>query len=163
MNQKTRRFTSKRGRPKTIDNNIIDKGSWQLQARKKLGQTTEALDLCFQKGIISENELWAGGRLRWLYSIKFGSPNISAVDLRHFYGHEIKITDPDWQERREDEYREAIRELKGYKLHKLVINVAIFNHRLEFLNGGKVRYKDTKDLRDGLDLLCELWGRQNLK
>ena len=108
--------------------------------------------------------------LRWLYTLKFGSPNIAAGDMEIFYGRELKLEDPIWQEHREREYKQAINSLREIKAHKLVMNIAIFNIYPKFLDGvislknnkrAVENHKEFKLVINGLDIMCKLWGKSN--
>lgn len=71
----------------------------------------------------------AAMHFRWLYTIKFGAPNITAVSLEHFYGREIKREEnQEWLQEREAEYNQAMQELIQIKAYKKILNVAVFNH-----------------------------------
>jgi len=96
--------------------------------------------------------------LRWLYTIKFGAPGVSAVNLEHFYGRDLKIEDEDWRESREKEYLRAIIELKSLYADKIVMNVAVFDRMIN-LKSRKIN--EIEILQSGLTQLCKLWGRQN--
>ncbi len=65
----------KRGRPKNTGTNI-DKGTIELQRKRKDNLTIESLDLCLQKNIITPIEHMSGIKLRWIYTLRFGVPTI---------------------------------------------------------------------------------------
>ena len=155
-------FTTKRGRPR-------GEGAKADKPKRVLARHQEVLDFMFAKGIITDEELWAGMHLRWLYTLKFGAPGVSAAEMEHFYGREIKIEDPEWQEAREKEYGEAINKLRELKAHKLVMNITIFNAVPQFMGGlslknsgnAAIKHKEFKLFIEGLNMLCKLWGREN--
>ena len=73
-------FSKKRGRPR-VEKEKNDYGTLELRNKRLLELTTEPLDLCFKKQLITIEEHEAGIRLRWLYTLKFGSPDISAYSF----------------------------------------------------------------------------------
>jgi len=149
-------FTAKRGRPKTKPiGRISDFGTEQLQAKRRQNITIEPFDLLKQKSLISDEQHWAGLHLRWLYTLKMGAPNISASNLDEFYGRELRAENDDWREQREAEYDFAITALQKSKALKTVTDIAIF---------GVIKLplcaNDLRNLREGLSLLCKIWGKK---
>lgn len=139
-------FSRKRGRPK-LNLQKTDYGSPELRLKRQNDMTMEALDLCLKKGLIDENEHQAGLRLRWLYKIKFGSPNIKAYSINIYGGYEKPEDDPLWVKKRSDEYITALDELKKYQSKKIVMNIAIFNLRESFLLDNQANYHSAIDYR----------------
>ncbi len=135
--------------------------------KRLLAETSEALDLCLERGIITRQQHWCGVHLRWLYTLRHGAPGVRAVDPTHIGGLEIKHDDPEWRALREKEYHEAIKKLapKGYA--PLLMNICIYNERPKFLHrpkSGRITYDRSahqliENLRAGLDILVRLWDR----
>ena len=155
-------FSTRRGRP--------PKKKELPKPKKTLAQNQEILDVLYKKSLITDEELWAGLHLRWLYTLKFGAPNIKAAEMSHFYGRELRAEDPQWQAARGKEYILAINELRQIKAHKLVMNIAIFDLCPAFLGdiislkNQQQAVRNHREFRlviNGLSLLCKLWGRDN--
>lgn len=126
-------FTTKRGRPK-IERPTIDMGTQELQFKRAYGVTEEAIDLCLQKKIISEEQHWCGLHLRWLYTLRYGAPSVSST-LRPLY--DTPTTQPDdpvWRSAREAEFAEAVTMLRAHARYIPVAALAIFNERPAFLD-----------------------------
>ncbi len=158
-------FSRRRGRPKT-NRPSIDTGTPETVMKRLLGVTTEALDLCLQRNIITEKQHWCGIHLRWLYTLRHGVPSVRATDLSYIGGYEQKSSeyeDPLWRAAREKEYNTAVSLLNqsGYAL--LVINLCIYNEYPKSLQySAKKLHKvdgNTRKLCDGLDILAKLWNR----
>lgn len=127
------KFTSKRGRPK-LNLPKTDVGTPELAAKRKQGLTTEPLDLCLQRGIISQDEHWAGIHFRWLYTIIFGAPTVSASDPSSLGGKTLHEENSDWIRSCEKEYARAQQLLQKHRALPLVPNICVFNHVPVFLS-----------------------------
>jgi len=152
-------FPRKRGRPKILRPKL-DYGTPELRLRRMRGDTAETLDLCLERGLITEQQHWCGIHLRWLYTLRHGAPGVRAIDPTHLGGIEIKNDDPEWRKLREQEYHEAITKLGKHM--KLLMNICVYNERPGYLrekNPEKRAYKTgpISDLSEGLDLLAKLW------
>lgn len=162
-------FSSKRGRPKTktatkaVDER--DLGTLELQAKRLSGVTKEAIDVIREKDLISSLQYSAAMHLRWLYTIRFGAPGISAINLEVNHGREISRNDEIWQAEREREYAMAVEKLRAGGSLKIVMNIVVFNTPPKFINIGNQRSSDIVacgqelvKFRDGLTTLMELWN-----
>ena len=127
------RFIRRRGRPKA-SRPLNDGGTPELAMKRLLGETTESLDLCLERGIISRRQHWCGIHLRWLYTLRYGAPGVRAIDPTHLGGMETNLDDPEWRDAREKEYHDAMKTLTGSGHALLLINVCIHNERPKFLN-----------------------------
>ena len=162
------RFPRRRGRPKKPARPKSDCGTPELVMKRLLGQTAEALDLCLERGIIDREQHWCGIHLRWLYTLRHGAPGVRAIDPTHLGGIDIKRDDPDWREKREKEYHEAMKKLAKSGHAALVMSVCIHGERPKFLSLKKtVDFKKQQklsqmitDLKDGLNVLVKHWGRK---
>lgn len=157
-------FTSRRGRPPKAREEKLTK------PKKSLSHNQEIVDVLHKKGLITDEELWAAMHFRWLYTLRFGAPNISAIDIGRVSGKVLKLEDPEWQAAREREYGDAVDELRSIKANKIVMNIAVFDICPKFL----IAISSFKDLKriaqnhddfsvliSGLDLLCKIWGKDN--
>lgn len=160
------RFPRKRGRPRA-SRPSSDTGTPELVMKRLMGETTEALDLCFERGILTREQHWCGVHLRWLYTLRYGAPGVRAVDPTHLGGIEISTDDPEWRAAREQEYHEAVRALGVRAL--AVLNLCVYNERPKFLarreeiTAARARMigEMIGAIREGLDLLAALWGRKD--
>lgn len=157
---------ARRGRPKTRRKSG-DTGTPELVMKRLLGATAETLDLLLDRRIIDAQQHWCGIHLRWLYSLRFGAPSIRTLNLTDTPGIEWKLDDPLWSAAREAEYNEAMQCLTNNGRAQAIINVCIHNERPRFLNTlpGKKNYtREAVDLivslKEGLDMLCTLWGKK---
>lgn len=163
------RFPRRRGRPKTMRPRT-DTGTPELVMKRLLAETTEVLDLCLERQIITREQHWCGIHLRWLHTLRYGAPGVRAIDPTHLGGIEYKIDDPEWRSAREQEYHEAMLKLKDAGYATLLRDICIYNERPSFLNRNKLTAKSHKihllivnNLRNGLDLLASHWGRAERK
>jgi hypothetical protein len=126
-------FSTRRGRPKKT---IVEKdvGTVELRRKRAKMETSEPLDICLQKGILTEQQHWCGIHLRWLYTLRYGAPIVSCRDIRDHYQPAMRNDDPHWRAQREYEYREAIALLQQYKTYEDVMNLTIFHELPIFLN-----------------------------
>lgn len=128
--QKVRRLANKRGRPKSKIYDSSDLGTPELIYKKITQSTKEPLDLYLEHSIITPNQHWCGIHLRWLYTLRYGIPGISAVDTTHLGGRETKTDDTQWREAREKEYLEAVEDLKTFGLSRITLAVCVHNEPL---------------------------------
>lgn len=150
-----------RGRPKSARADGKDRGTPELQKRKNLGLLSEPVDLCREKGIINADEHWCALHLRWLYTLRYGLPTVTATNLERFGGSRIDESD-EWNSHRELEFHEAIEALKKCGAHKEIINLAIMNIYPVFLiscNEHSFRAAEASlaKVKSGLEELCNLW------
>jgi hypothetical protein len=109
-------FTSRRGRPRKEIIKIRqekDFGTAELQEKRSRGLTREPLDVCKERGIVNDDQYAAAMHFRWLYTLRFGAPTVSAIGLESRYGRELASNDENWQAEREREYALAIKALRG--------------------------------------------------
>lgn len=155
-------FPRKRGRPKKIREEK-DFGTPELQMKRTTLDTVEALDLCLDKGYITQEQHWCGIHLRWLYTLRYGAPGVRAIDLTDISGMEIVSDDPTWREAREAEYHATQKQLTLYGGAKLLTDICIHNERPGFLAPGRKRLlaniRELQAFRDGLDVLVVHWRR----
>jgi len=157
----------RRGRPrKHIQHR--DTGTPELVYKRALGLTTESLDLCLERGLITPEQHWCGIHLRWLYTLRFGAPGVRAIDPTHLGGIELSLDDPRWRERREAEYQHALSRL-GPRLAAYLLGIAVHNERPSFLlpllhapspGMAALRERELNRLRDGMEVLTRLWCRR---
>lgn len=164
-------FTSKRG-PKAKSNaalTVIEGGKTAEQLaelpKKVIRINNEPIDICFAKDLITNEEHWAAIHFRWLYTLRFGAPLVSALNLERINGKENIKNDEKWQEMREREYAMAVEKLRKAGALKTVMNVAVFNIMPKFLiNKGSLskkninnNYSEFLKLKEGLAALTEMW------
>lgn len=162
-------FTTRRGRPPREGTDTPDYGTPELRSKRMLGITVEPIDLCLERGIISERQHWCGLHLRWLYTLRYGAPSLTASYLRERMPRATQSECEQWRASREREYLDATQMLHAHKLSQQVIRVAIHNELPCFLSPA-LRQHAWNDpalahrlelsrhrLTDGLQLLVGLW------
>lgn len=160
---------SNRGRPRT-NKSSRDLGTPELQNKRKHFTTLEPFDLCFKRNIINKKQHNAGMKLRWLYSIFFGIPNVSAHDIDHIAGRGQQKYSNKWYEQRELEYNIAAQELKDMGCYQMLIDVCICQKPLPFMTKimpklkqsleykYDINYNEVLKFREALDYLDDLWN-----
>ncbi|MGE0755000.1 MAG: hypothetical protein AB7L92_07545 [Alphaproteobacteria bacterium] len=129
--QRPTRVVRGRGRPRATRPQH-DHGTQELQEKRRRGETSEILDLCFARGLITQKQHWCGIHLRWLYTLRYGTPSVQATRLADVTA-DAKHCDPEWQVARDDEYRNALHLLNQYGNAQIVLDVCIFNESPGFL------------------------------
>jgi hypothetical protein len=159
-------FPRKRGRPRKILQGR-DNGTPELNAKKISGETTEAIDLCLSRDLITTEQHWCAIHLRWLYTLRYGAPTVRALDPTHLGGIEAKVNDPEWAALREKEFSDAITLLNGYGYARLLMQVCIYNECPSFLKKPTLSAEKSAlansflhNLRSGLDVLVEHWEKK---
>lgn len=150
----------RRGRPKQ-DRPTIDYGTVELQRKKNLGLTTEPLDLYLDKDLIDNQQHQAGLRLRWLYTLHFGLPNVTAYNPEYHGSSCIKVENTLWMADRKAEYHQCVDMLKKIGAMRLIFNVCIFSQKLptqKDINTKHLGYHRT--FIEGLDALVTLFTKR---
>lgn len=164
-------FNTKRGRPKTKEiakQEEKDLGTKELQEKRSRGMTREVIDIVLEKNLISGEQYSAAMHLRWLYTVRFGAPTVSAINLEIDCRRESGRNDEVWQMEREKEYAMAIEKLRAGGSLKIVMNIVVFNQAPKFMNTRRRKGADLAacgqellKFRDGLTTLVELWNRKH--
>lgn len=134
--KKRQSFRSNRGRPRKAESAkpSTDLGTPELILKRSCNLTAEAIDLCLQRNIIGEREHRAAMHLRWLYTLCFGAPGVTALDLSRGDGAELFAEDdPQWRASREHEYHSAVRLLQQRRYDTLLLPCIIHNEIPDFL------------------------------
>ncbi len=153
----------RRGRPKTKYGQK-DFGTPELQKKRSQFLTIEPIDLILSKGLISEEQHRIAMHFRWLYTIIFGLPSITAYDPSDLGGRcQSKHTDERWIIANKERYYEAIKKLKKFKAEKFIMNLCIFSEIPRFLcyptNFIANNYELSK-IKEGLDVLLECFCKK---
>lgn len=146
-------FPTKRGRPRKEPLvNDTDLGTPELRQKRQLSLTNEAVDLFLQKELISTEQHWCGLHFRWLYTLRYGAPSVQSLDPARINGMIHPRVYTEWQEEREQEWKEALETLKRYGCVAAVRDCCIYN---DYAPQHQVL------LRLGLQKLVLLWCRRN--
>lgn len=163
-------FSTRRGRP-AKPKLTRDNGTPELQAKRTLGLTIEAIDLCLERRLISREQHWAGLHYRWLYTVRYGAPSLSS----HWWqlsgeGHAGTRTDNgNWRAAREQEYGEARNLLMHHKTYEPVMQIAVYNDMPCFLRPDILQIalarpalldrieRERSQFSEGLSRLVEHW------
>ncbi len=155
-------FSTRRGRPPS-HKPATDYGTPELIARRARGETSEAIDLCLERRLISPAEHWCGIHLRWLHTLRHGAPGVSALALTDGSKTILHEADEVWQREREEEYRIAMELLKQRQASMIVADICIYNCMASFLkprHRRDIQSNTEKELalfKYGLEALTELW------
>lgn len=125
------RNSTRRGRPR-LPRPSADRGTPELIAKRAVGLTSEALDLCLSRGLLLQEEHDAGMRLRWLYTLRFGAPG-ARIASAQMLTSEQRLDDPNWRAAREKEYTDALLAMGPMRGAK-VLAVCIFGERPAYLS-----------------------------
>lgn len=119
-------FTKRRGRP-AIKRPAHDKGTPELAHKHRLGLTSEPLDVLLSRNYITAEEHSAGLHARWLYTVKFGIPDLRAANPE---GREASARksyrDAAWQQQHEAEYALLVENLRRANAKREVFNICIY-------------------------------------
>ena len=88
-----RRVASRRGRP-PIHREKEDKGTHELQLKRAAGITQEPVDRWLKQGRLSADMHHCALHFRWLYTLRFGSPSIKALNPAEYLGCEHRPVRP---------------------------------------------------------------------
>lgn len=123
------RFSTRRGRPRATARITPDKGTPELVRKREQSLTSETIDLCYQRGLISEQEHHAALHFRWLYTLRFGVPTVQALDIdKSHRGGAMPESEPAcWRTARNQEYRQLAQLLEARHLLVAVLRVAVFD------------------------------------
>lgn len=163
-------FSTRRGRPPRPAEEK-DTGTAELRLKHALGLTSEPIDRCLERGMITPAQHWCGLHLRWLYTLRYGAPVITSR-----YAHEEVLLgtnedDPLWRQEREQEYAQARTLLVQEKYYESVMRLCVYNELPAFLSEALRRrawrdrhlaerlHDSHQRLRGGLELLARHWKR----
>ena len=142
-----------RGRPPK-NREKRDLGTKELQQKRALGHTDEVLDYCHQRGIISDAQHWCGNHFRWLYTMRYGVPNIRATDFARLGLVAPPEDDDEWLARINVQYMQATELLEQRRCLGVVLNAVVYSQCEERPVAKK---HDLEVLRSALEILVDLW------
>jgi len=165
-------FSTRRGRPRK-EREAADRGTPELCAKRELGLTTEPIDLCLNRRLITREQHWCGLHLRWLYTIRYGAPTLTS----HWWklleeGHGSREDNPDWRAAREEEYAQARTLLAREGCYEAVMRIAVYNEMACFLRPDIMERvlrnpsllarigQEQKRFVEGLESLQHLWKKR---
>lgn len=144
-----------------------DLGTPELRSKRKQGLTTEPLDTCLEKQLITHTQHECGLHLRWLYTIQFGATSVESHSIYTPKGRNINTSphNTQWLAKYNTRYKEAICVLKRHNAARLIMGVCVFSERPGFLNYSKHNlslhhYHQLTRFTDGLNALATLWKRR---
>jgi hypothetical protein len=166
-------FSTRRGRPRSQPEQL-DPGTPELRLKHALGLTTEPIDLCLSRNLITPGQHWCGLHLRWLYTLRYGAPVITSRYTDTAHTPAMAEETEDWRAMREKEYHDAIALLKQHKRYECVMRLCVFNELPAFLSPPLRRRADAEKslaeqlaythhkVTEGLDILVLHWRTQRL-
>ncbi|MFO1242603.1 MAG: hypothetical protein U1E36_05305 [Rickettsiales bacterium] len=155
-------FRSRRGRPRLVKKDM-DQGTPELQEKRASGSTAEPLDLLLARRLITERQHAAGRRLRWLYTLVFGTPHVTAASFDLFESHRLRMDNTSWRAQKEIEYQKAISILKQHRCLETVQAISIFEERRSWFGAVSQKYglekmpPELKRLNAGLTVLAQFF------
>lgn len=124
------KFSNKRGRPKKIKDKI-DLGTRELQEKKKLGIGESYLLTLKKQDLIDEIEYQTALWFRYLYSVKFGNPNvITAYDNTELRGLNLFQMSDKKRKKMEGLYGKISRKLQNRGLKNFMLDVCVFEKNI---------------------------------
>lgn len=146
----------KRGRPRIAVYNMHDTGTPELLYKRANGLTAEIIDTCRSQEWITPAQHWCALHFRWLYTLRFGTPETQITWLYACENSGSTQQSPEWRKEREEEYREAVSRLQAYRALEPVMQAAIYNdYRIV------QHHERLATLKEGLELLCLLWKKSD--
>ncbi len=168
-------FSTRRGRPaRAKAAGARDAGTPELQFKRALGVTAEPIDQCLERGIITPDQHWCGLHLRWLYTLRYGAPVVTTCYSDAPLTPVLAQETPEWRMEREREYQQAVHLLQQAGAYECMMRLCVFNELPVFLNANlllRAKHEPALSrqlnqrrtaLRDGFDLLTNLWRRGSL-
>ena len=156
-------FSNRRGRPK-IKQSSIDLGTPELIHKRLLHATSEPLDACLGKHLITSEQHQCGIRFRWLHSLRYGAHNYRTVDPTKLGGRELRYECANWRAKQEAIYNQSAQILHKQQLLQPLIRLSIDNIWPDFLlhmeRGMPLKTHSKQHLaqiRNGLDILTAHW------
>lgn len=160
-------FSSRRGRPRA-NSGVPDTGTPELRQKRRHSITAEPIDICLEKGLIDIDQHRSGLHLRWLYTLRYGAPSLTARYYRDDAGSGVQTCEQ-WRSAREQEYLLATRLLASRRLEHAVLRLTIYNELPAFLSPNlqqqawlqpalAERLENLRhEVHDGLTLLVKHW------
>lgn len=146
-------FRSQRGRPRKPKEEPLDRGTKELQQKRRVHLTQEPLDALLHRNIISGAEHQAGMHFRWLYTLCHGSPLPESYDVSGDSAYPLRQDCPLWRQQREEEYRHVALLLQSVFLLRAVQNCCVY---LEPPPDAVAQAR----LQQGLEKLVKFWGKK---
>lgn len=163
-------FTTRRGRPRAPVV-LQDLGTPELRLKHALGLTAEPIDLCLERGLISNEQHWCGLHLRWLYTLRYGAPSVTTRYVDRHGPSPAPEETVAWRVEREAEYTAASALLKQHRRYEAVMRLCVFNESPAFLSRALQQrawnerqiaeqlLQSHHKLTQGLDILAKHWHR----
>jgi hypothetical protein len=129
MPRSSRGFRTRRGRP-PASRPIVDTGTPELAAKRALGHTSEVIDRLLQQAAITEQQHRCALDFRRLYRLRFGCPDVQAVDLTRSHHYSTATDDSQWRQERNQQYRMLADVLHSKGLLMALLRVAVFDDPL---------------------------------
>lgn len=151
------RFSNQRGRPKKIKDKI-DLGTEELRAKKKSQISENSLTILKNLKFIDEIEYQTALWFRYLYSIKFGNPNIiTAYNTAKIYGLNSFTINQIKREKVEKLYNKISYELQKVGVKNIVMDVCVFDARVLNLKLNDRRFVER--LKEGLKVIKSFYAK----
>lgn len=169
-NAPLRKFRGTRGRPPKEAPSGDDTGTPELVMKRARGETAEPIDQCLERQLITPDQHRAAMHLRWLHTVRYGAPGVTALDLTRGRGMELfEEDDPRWRAHREQEYREALALIRARGYDAELLPCIIYGEPPRFLQRQSFERAFTQHTHadtllrsaarfaEGLELLVKHW------
>ncbi len=168
-----RKTRGRPAKPPQQHENKADLGTPELALKRAHCLTEEAIDTCLRRGFINELQHRSALHLRWLHTIRYGAPGVTALDISRGEGRELHQNDDEqWRKQREEEYNTSINLLRHYHYERILLPIIIHNERPDFLkqpsqttnipsaSQALLKQSQINQLREGLELLLQHWKKR---
>lgn len=156
-------FHSRRGRPRaTTPREEIDSGTPELQRKRRLQLTVEPLDWLREHDIISPQQHWCGLHFRWLYTLRYGAFTPQSMDAAREQGIIRKREYEEWQQDREQEWRQILQLLEEKELLAAALDFCIYRQNIppQWQQAAHRRHRQFSPLCEALQQMERLWCRR---
>jgi hypothetical protein len=143
-------FSTRRGRPRQQHLEAPDRGTAELRRHRQFQHTAEPIDRLLEEEFISPDQHRSAMHFRWLYTLRFGTPTPAALDPARVRGRILKRSYSEWQEAREEEWREAVALLQQQQAYATILAISIHHQPPR-------SHQEIFRLQQGLQLLADSW------
>ena len=158
------KFSKNCGRPKLKQSKCVDD-------LPTFG-SKEIIDVLKEKQLITNAEYEAALYFKKIFIVNFGSPSVTAYDLRRIPGRDPEKEETKWHSKIALEYKRAAIKLREKNLYYIVANICIYNQHPAFLTtnhdfkisikNSTSNYLELLNFRKGLKILVNVFGTREV-
>lgn len=155
-------FRTRKGRPRRADAGCM--ATPELLEKRRQQQTMDPLDRALSAGWINEQQRDIALRLRWLHTLFFGVPGVTAIDLREEVPEARHEGDEVWLAERRQDYNAALKTLNELKIRNEVTHICIYAmaEESDYMQQNLFEHKHhglRRSLAHGLDSIHDQWRK----